>query len=131
MIKSNKYYSLERSEVAAFVPQNIRTILDVGCSQGHFLELIKKSTQAETWGIEVEENVAEEAKKRVDNVICANVENSISNLPENYFDCITFNDVLEHLIFPEKILAMIRSKLSESGLIIASISNVRYFEVLI
>lgn len=113
--------------MAALIPKNIRTILDIGCGQGAFLELVKEQTSAEFWGIEMITEVAERAKDRVDNILVGKIEDVLSSFPNNYFDCITFKDVLEHLTEPTEVLKMIRSKLSQKGIIIASISYVRHF----
>jgi SAM-dependent methyltransferase len=118
MTKS-KYYSEERPEIVAHVPLNIKTILDIGCSQGTFLKSVKEHTGAETWGIEFIAEAAEQAKFQVEDVI--------PSLPDGYFDIITLNDVLEHLTEPSEILKIIKTKLSGKGIIIASIPSVRYF----
>lgn len=126
MKEIKNYYSGMRPEIASFVPKNIRTILDIGCGYGALLKLVKEQTGAETWGIEVIKEVAEKAKNQTDNVITGKVENLFYLIPDNYFDCITFNDVLEHLSEPAEVLKMIKPKLSENGIIISSIPNVRY-----
>jgi len=41
------------------------------------------------------------------------------------FDCIVFNDVLEHMIFPEQALQYAKSLLAEGGVVVASIPNIR------
>ena len=127
MKEANNYYNQTRSEVANFVPSNIKSILDIGCSQGDFLKLVKEQTGAETWGIEVVTEIAEEAINKIDHVLVGKIEELINSIPNGYFDCISFNDVLEHLIEPIDVLKMMRFKLSENGIIIASIPNVRYF----
>jgi Methylase involved in ubiquinone/menaquinone biosynthesis len=127
MKESANYYTQTRTDVAAFIPKSIKTILDIGCGQGAFLKLVKDQTGAESWGIEMITEVAEIAKGQVDNILVGKIEDVLSSIPDNYFDCITFNDVLEHLIEPTEVLKMIRSKLSQKGIIIASIPNVRHF----
>lgn len=127
MIETSNYYAQSRPEIARFIPSNIKAILDIGCGHGAFLILVKEKTGAETWGIEVVQEIAEEAKKNIDHVVAGKIEEVINSIPDQYFDCITFNDVLEHLIEPKEVLKMIRHKLSEEGIIVASIPNVRYF----
>lgn len=61
MTKNEDYYGYTRSEVAKFVPDNIKSILDVGCGMGNFLSYIKKQTGAETWGIELVDQIAKKA----------------------------------------------------------------------
>ncbi len=128
MKKKTNYYIEDRPNIVALVPKNVRTILDIGCAQGAFLKLVKEKTSAETWGIEVVTEAAKNAKDNVDNILIGKIEELIGSIPNNYFDCITFNDVLEHLLDPTDVLKMIRPKLSENGIIIASIPNVRYFK---
>ena len=86
--------------------------------------MVKEQTGAESWGIEMITEVAEIAKDRVDNILVDKIEDVLCSIPDNYFDCITFNNVLEHLIEPTEVLKMIRPKLSHNGIIIASIPNV-------
>lgn len=127
MKETENYYSLSRPEIAAFVPDNIKTILDIGCGQGAFLELVKQQTGAETWGVEVVKEVAQKVKSKIDKIEIGKVEDVIHNIPDGYFDCITFNDVLEHLLEPTEVLKLDRPKLAPNGILIASIPNVRYF----
>ena len=88
---------------------------------------IKEQIGAETWGVELVPEVAEKAKRQVENVLIGKIEDVLNLIPDGYFDCITFNDVLEHLLEPANVLNMVKTKLSRNGVIIASIPNVRYF----
>lgn len=119
------YYKHARPEVAVFVPSTIKTILDVGCGKGEFLKLVKQKTGAETWGIEPVEIDIEE-KSSLDKLLTGKVEDIISSIPDSYFDCITLNDVLEHLQEPTILLKLIKTKLKKDGIIISSIPNVRF-----
>lgn len=127
MKQTSNYYTQSRPEVASFVPSTTKTILDIGCGQGAFLKLVKEQTGAETWGIEVVIEVAKKAKNNIDKILTGKVEDVLNSIPDDYFDCITFNDILEHLLEPSDVLKMIKPKLSDKGIIIASIPNVRYF----
>jgi 2-polyprenyl-3-methyl-5-hydroxy-6-metoxy-1,4-benzoquinol methylase len=124
-MKDSNYYTQSRPEIAKLVPKNISTILDVGCAQGSFLKLVKELSGAETWGIELLPEIAEKAT--VDKILTGKVEDLIHLIPNGYFDCITFNDVLEHLLEPTEVLKAISLKLSKDGIIIASIPNIRYY----
>jgi 2-polyprenyl-3-methyl-5-hydroxy-6-metoxy-1,4-benzoquinol methylase len=126
----DEYYSQSRPDVLAYVPENIKTILDIGCGEAYFLSSVKKKTNAETWGIEVVPEVAKIAKKNADKVLSGDIDHLIEHLPNQYFDCITFNDVLEHLVEPQNVLESILPKLTETGIVIASIPSVRELSTL-
>lgn len=127
MKETEDYYSQNRQDVACLIEDNIQKILDIGCGEGYFLKNIKETRGSETWGIELDPEIGERAKKNVDHVLIGSVESTLSQIPDNYFDCISFNDVLEHLYNPQDVLTLIAPKLLSSGFIIASIPNVRYF----
>ncbi|MFH0764092.1 MAG: class I SAM-dependent methyltransferase [Candidatus Omnitrophota bacterium] len=111
----------------SFLPQDAKKILDVGCGAGEFGLLLKSRKDVEVWGIEKSDKAASSAKTKLNKVITADIEKDISALPPSYFDCIVFNDVLEHLIDPWGVLKNMADHLQENGYIVASIPNMRYF----
>lgn len=127
MKETINYYNQSRTDVSCLIKNKINKILDIGCGEGYFLKNIKDTYGAETWGIEINEEVAEKAKKNIDHILVGNAEGLLSGIEDEYFDCISFNDVLEHLYNPTEILSLVRSKLASDGCIVASIPNVRYF----
>jgi SAM-dependent methyltransferase len=124
--KSDFYYEQDRPEMLDYIPANIQKVLDVGCSSGAFGSALKTERLVECWGVETNQNAAAIAATRLDRVIAQPFEEGLE-LPEHYFDCIIFNDVLEHLVDPYTALAYSKKLLSPSGVIVASIPNVRYF----
>lgn len=128
--KPDNYFNNSRHEMLDFLPENTKTLLDVGCGEGAFASFIKEKHQTETWGIELMKEEGEKAKKLLDKVFIGEVENFIDELPDEYFDAIYFNDVLEHLVDPYMVLEKIKSKLSKDGVIISSIPNMRYHSAL-
>lgn len=128
--KPTGYYDNFRKEMIVYLPQDAKRILEVGCGNGCFAAFIKKQNNAEVWGIELMEDQAEKAKVILDNVFTGSCENFIDDLPDDYFDAIFFNDVLEHLVDPYTLLKKIKSKLSKNGVVISSIPNVRYHNTL-
>lgn len=127
--KPSHYYNKVRYEMLKYLPKEAKTILEVGCGNGCFIAEIKKTNQGEFWGIELMPNEAEEAKSILDKVFVGKCEDYIDDLPNNYFDAIYFNDVLEHMFDPRTYLALLKDKLKPNGIIISSIPNMRYHNV--
>ncbi len=121
MEKSEKYYNRSRSNMLYFIPK----ILEVGCGTGNFSAQLTKENK-ETWGVELSEKAAIEAKENLFKVINKSLDDALEELPENYFDVIILNDILEHLLFPWKDLQNLKSKLTKDGVVVSSIPNVRY-----
>ncbi len=129
MMEQNKsdYYGSNRSEMLAFIPHTAKKILEIGCGAGSFSKQLI-ADGVECWGIEPDDASARLAASKLFKVIHAKLEDAIHEIPENYFDVIIFNDVLEHMLYPKDNLKLLKSKLSESGKIITSIPNFRYIK---
>jgi SAM-dependent methyltransferase len=122
---TDKYHTKERRELLRFVPVTCRTLLDVGCASAQFGALLKQERDIEVWGVEVDPGVASVASTKIDRVINAYFSSDIE-LPDSYFDAITFNDCLEHFPDPFPPLALAKRKLKPGGTLICSLPNVRY-----
>lgn len=129
-MKKEEYYFSEREELLPFIPSNIAKTLDVGCASGSFSEQLKKNFNTESWGIEMVEEYALIAKDKLDYALHGTFDEVYQDLPKTYFDCIFFNDVLEHMINPEDCLKKIKTNLQPRKIIIASIPNIRYINSL-
>jgi SAM-dependent methyltransferase len=127
--KPSHYYNKVRYEMLKYLPKESEYILEVGCGNGCFIAEIKKTHQGEFWGIELMPDEAEEAKLILDKVFAGKCEDFLNDLPNNFFDAIYFNDVLEHLFDPGAYLSLLKDKLKVNGLIISSIPNMRYHNV--
>ena len=120
------YFANERSELLQFIPTDIKMVLDVGCGTGMFGKRLKEKFNCAVWGVEKDEFAATEAFNNIDNVINASFDCNI-DFQGNKFDCIFFNDVLEHLIDPYSALNYAKKLLKPHGYIISSIPNVLHF----
>ena len=126
--KEPEYYEQSRPEMLAFVPNDARVILDVGCSTGSFGRLIKeKRPNSIVWGIEPTVEAAKQASRKLDRVINSAFDAKLSDLSGIKFDCIIFNDVLEHMVDPYSALQESRQLLAKNGSIVASIPNILHF----
>jgi 2-polyprenyl-3-methyl-5-hydroxy-6-metoxy-1,4-benzoquinol methylase len=124
--KSAAYFEEVRPEMMPFVPAGCRRLLDVGCGAGGFGESLKRSRKIEVWGVEPIESAAEQATTKLDRVFHGTFD-AEAGLPAGTFDCVMFNDVLEHMVAPEKALSYARTLLAPGGAVVASIPNIRSF----
>jgi len=126
----NPSYIGRRDDILSLIPDSINKVLDVGCSIGALGEQVKRrNNNVEVIGIETDEQMAKAAKEKIDRVIMADIEriNLTDYFTPNYFDCIIFADVLEHLKDPWAILKNVTNLLTDSGFVIISIPNVRHY----
>ncbi|MDL1895136.1 class I SAM-dependent methyltransferase [Anaerolineae bacterium CFX7] len=122
--KSAEYFRCDREEMLDYVPAISRTVLDVGCGAGNFGRSLKERCNCEVWGVEMEAHPAQEAARYLDRVLVGAFPNV--ELPAGYFDCIVFNDVLEHMVDPWEALCRAKEYLTPNGVIAASVPNIRY-----
>jgi len=128
--KPQIYYSHSRTEMLKFIPNLSKRILDIGCGEGLFASILKQKFNSEVWGIEINNAAARLAERRVDRLLKGDVTDLIKDLPKRYFDCVVFNDILEHLADPFNLLLKAKDIISEKGVIVCSLPNVRYCHVL-
>jgi len=128
---SNRYYNNERQPMLSFIPSQTKRLLDIGCATGMFGSLVKAELGSEVWGIEINTEAGTKAAQQLDKVLIAPLEQSFSELPKAYFDCIVCNDVLEHLADPYSALKQLPQYLTTDGVLVSSIPNVRYWPNLV
>jgi SAM-dependent methyltransferase len=121
------YVDTPRSEMVEFVPPGTRNLLDVGCGRGGFGRSLKERVPVSITGIEVDPGAVATAEQRYDRVITGVFPDDVP--PGLRFDCIVFNDILEHLVDPWEALRAARRILEPGGAVVASIPNMRYWPV--
>lgn len=120
----------KRSEFYSFIPLNAKKILDIGCSDGGWVEKYSNNN-LEIVGIEKNKDLCQRAQKRLRQAYNADIENFVLPYPEGYFDCIIYGDIIEHLIDPYNLLRYYKRYLKKDGYVIASIPNVRYYKIIL
>jgi len=93
------------------------------------LRAARPQSKLEIVGVEVSESAGQIATQVLDRLVVGNAE-QVELEYENYFDCVIFADVLEHLIDPWRMLRRARRFLRGDGTIVASIPNVQHWSVL-
>lgn len=128
------YYGYARPELAEMVKREPRRALDLGCASGMLGASVKKRyPRAEVWGVELDPLAAAQAAKRLDRAMCANLDRANFEelgFPKGGFDLVFLADVLEHLYDPWKLLRDLRAYLTSDAQVVASLPNVRNFEVM-
>jgi len=80
------------------------TILDVGVGDGHMAELLMKNKNALVTGMDISNIACKKAKDRGISVIVRDINNGINLDPEQHYDYILLVEVIEHTLYPQKIL---------------------------
>lgn len=130
--KDKSYFSNIRWDIADLIPEGNHAILEIGCGNGATLKALKETNKAcEIFGIEINEDFAMNLSQDLDRFFIGDVESIEPPFNEKYFDYIIYGDVLEHMIYPNKILEKYNKLLKDDGFIIASIPNIKFFIVLL
>lgn len=119
-------YSTQNIVIDNLPPDAVR-VLDVGCNEGYIGKY--SNINSDFYGIDFNEDALENAKKHYKKVACINLNTDTSVPWGEKFDCIVFGDVLEHLIFPEKVLRNILNRLDSGGLVIVSLPNIAHIVI--
>ncbi|MDP2924023.1 MAG: methyltransferase domain-containing protein [Candidatus Omnitrophota bacterium] len=99
-----------------------RNILDIGCGTGYFLKMAKEAGW-NAFGIETSDFAVNYARNKLGlNIYKGYI--TESDLPKNYFDVITINHVLEHVVDPISFLKSAYELLKEDGLLVVAVPNI-------
>jgi 2-polyprenyl-3-methyl-5-hydroxy-6-metoxy-1,4-benzoquinol methylase len=126
------YRDAARADVQRLVPAGVKSLLDVGCGTGLFgRDLLATRPEIEVWGIDPQPTVAATATGHLTRFVSGYFpDDLLTSDAQQRFDCITFNDSLEHFADPWQVLRQTRELLSEGGVVVASIPNVRNYGVI-
>lgn len=127
IVGMKSYYSNSRWEFG-FVIENLKnninsSILDIGCGDGHFLNMVQKSLPQNNIrlnGLEQTVESIEAARKRGFNIFEFQVNSEISEVIPDKFDTITLFHVLEHVSNPLEFLQYVLKLLNQNGKIYVS-----------
>lgn len=108
------------------------SLLDIGCGEGITGELLrdKLGNRVSTAGLDISEGVLKLAKKYYDEIYQIDVDSeSLRGLFNNRrkFDYIVCLEVIEHIMYPDRLLGEISQLLEQDGKLIASIPNFAFY----
>lgn len=105
-----------------------RSVLDIGCGRGEFLEILKMNGVDAT-GIDINKQKVGYCKKKNLKVVHASFEKYLSDQPDNTFDGIFASQVIEHLSFDEltTLFRLCFKKLQQDGILVVETVNPHCF----
>lgn len=123
------YFRQDRSEMLRFIPSEARTLLEVGCGEGRFLDAFQVDRPgSEGHGIELNANAAALGQQRGLSIATGSFPDAAPD--DLTYDCVLFNDVLEHIEDPWNALDRTKGLLSPGGCVVACIPNICSLDVI-
>lgn len=106
------------------------TVLDIGCATGYFAKELKDRKNCRVWGIDINKDALNIAKKYCEEVYQRDLSH-IHSLPvkRHFFDVILILDVIEHLPNPENLLTILHTYLKKDGIAVVSLPNIAFISI--
>jgi len=106
--------------------------IDIGCGEGTMGKILREKFGSDLYivGCDISENAIKLARLYYNKTFVLNIENdNIKEVIDNMkFDYIVSLEVLEHLMFPEKVLEKFKAIIKEDGNLIASFPNIVWWQ---
>jgi len=103
-----------------------RYLLDVGCGDGSFAELVADRYDA-IYGVDINRRALAVAMLKGVRVCKLNLNQLGLPFPDNEFDTVTCLDVIEHVFEPAELIREMARVLKPSGTLLISTPNIRYW----
>lgn len=129
-LKDSSYYQTANPYLLQQINLSATDVLDIGCGEGELGVAIKQKAHCRVFGVEYLPRAAEQAKLRLDGILCGDITTLDLPFPNGTFDHVIFGDVLEHLVDPWSVLTKIRPYLKQTGTVIASIPNMGHISII-
>lgn len=112
------------------IPANSK-VLEIGTASGYMGEYLVHEKKCEVWGIEPVTELYHDAEKcGYTKLFNSSVEDFLQQLaPTEQFDVIIMADVLEHMVYPDKVLSALAKHLTPTGRVVISLPNVAHHSV--
>jgi 2-polyprenyl-3-methyl-5-hydroxy-6-metoxy-1,4-benzoquinol methylase len=98
-------------------------ILDVGCGEGHILDMLRRHGRPDwdLWGVELGERAVQQARRAGYTVLAGRFEDVA--LPPGHFDLLIMNQLIEHVADPVAMLKKARAALRPGGHVVIETPN--------
>lgn len=125
--QNKAYHNSGNVEVLKFVGTDGKTVLDIGCGTGSVARELKGKGKTVD-GITLSEIELEQASKYMRNGYIHNLEEGLpTEIPNEEYDYIICSHVIEHIAYPEKLLADISRTLKKDGILVVALPNVFFY----
>jgi len=122
------YFEQFRRDVISVVPSNVKNLLSVGCAAGLTeAELVKRGVRVV--GVEINPEAAKIAKQRGLIVLEGDASEVDVRIDSEYYDCLVYADVLEHIPRPLRVLKRHIEHLKSGGVVYVCVPNFRHYSV--
>ncbi|HEY3419533.1 MAG TPA: class I SAM-dependent methyltransferase [Methanomassiliicoccales archaeon] len=101
-------------------------MLDVGCGGGQLLENFCRKDNIEVHGIDISQEALRVSKNKGYCSVECDLEADNMPYPDSFFDVVVMNDLIEHIINPDRMLREARRVIKPEGSIIVCTPNVSH-----
>lgn len=133
-VKLNLADSNDARIIAYHFVEEGASVLDVGCACGDFGVLLNKAKSCRMHGLDYDSHSLAIASKTECYQYLEQADLNVYEVKEGskwlrYFDCITFLDVLEHLVAPRDCLTKLLNFLKPGGDVVVSLPNLAFGDI--
>jgi hypothetical protein len=102
-----RHYVRQRALLSALDSINFSNVLDVGCAEGYFMNVVRERFGAEVWGVDLSTTALAKARELYRFPVAAA---EATHLPfdDGRFDLVFSTEVIEHVLDPELMIAEMR-----------------------
>ena len=128
----DSYYGNINHDVLRKIPVQSARVLEIGCGMGRLGQAFKaRVPDSAYFGVELMHDAAQEARARLDGVLCANIEDDVSRVRElsEHFDALVLADALPKFQDPWRVLTELRSFMTPDAMCVACIPNVGHWRM--
>lgn len=110
------------------MPDTYSRVLEIGCAEGNFSRQLKGFD--ELWGVEPCSPAALKAERAGYRVINSTFDEALLQLPDDFFDLVVCNDVIEHLPDHDHFFSSIKKKMVKGAVMIGAVPNMRNYRAM-
>jgi len=126
-----KINRFRKEAVLKLVGKDAQRVLDVGCSNGEMGKYIKAYNNSTVFGVDISAQAIAEARKKLNAAYVYDAEGDApvpKEILQQPYDAIVISEVLEHLLYPEKLLRRVRELSDRDTDIIITVPNVLFWK---